>query len=112
MLCCILKCVQGLYTLTFKFGRIKGAWTASQLNRIQDLESGVEIPLYWLDNGPTIALTQAVQLSNYRGTVALMHKPNWDAAAQRTKALAAAAKALEVVASLAPPHDEPADQLA
>ena len=25
MLCCIIKCVRGLYTLTFKFGRIKGA---------------------------------------------------------------------------------------
>ena len=57
MLCCIIKCVRGLYTLTFKFGRIKGAWTASQLNGIQDLESGVEIPLYWPDNGPTITLT-------------------------------------------------------
>jgi hypothetical protein len=41
-----------------------------------------------------------------------MHKPNRDAAAQQTKALAIAAKALEVVASLAPLHDEPADQLA
>jgi hypothetical protein len=41
-----------------------------------------------------------------------MHKPNRDAAAQQTKALAVAAKALEVVASLALPHDEPADQLA
>ena len=41
-----------------------------------------------------------------------MHKPNRDAVAQRTKALAVAAKALEVVASLAPPRDEPADQLA
>jgi hypothetical protein len=112
MLCRIIKCVRGLYTLTFKFGRIKGAWTASQLNGIQDLESGVEIPLYWPDNGPTIALTQAVQLSNYRGTVASMHKPNRDAAAQRTKALAVAAKALEVVASLAPPGDKPANQLA
>jgi hypothetical protein len=40
-----------------------------------------------------------------------MHKPNWDATAQRTKALAIAAKALEVVASLAPPPNEPADQL-
>jgi len=38
-----------------------------------------------------------------------MHKPNRDATAQRTKALAIAAKALEVVASLAPPHDELAD---
>jgi hypothetical protein len=57
MLCRIIKRVRGLYTLTFKFRRIKGAWTASQLNGIQDLESGVEIPLYWLDNGPTIALT-------------------------------------------------------
>jgi hypothetical protein len=56
---------------------------ASQLNGIQDLESGVEIPLYWPDNGPIIVLTQAVQLSNYLGTVALMHKPNRDAIAQR-----------------------------
>jgi hypothetical protein len=112
MLCRIIKYIQGRYTLTFKFGRFKGTWTASQLNRIQDLESGVEIPLYWPDNGPTIALTQAVQLSNYRGTVASMHKPNRDAAAQRTKALAVAAKALEVVASLAPPRDKPANQLA
>jgi hypothetical protein len=41
-----------------------------------------------------------------------MHKPNRDAAAQRTKALAIAAKVLEVVASLALPHNEPANQLA
>jgi hypothetical protein len=41
-----------------------------------------------------------------------MHKPNRDATLQWTKALGVAAKALEVVASLAPPHDEPADQLA
>jgi hypothetical protein len=40
-----------------------------------------------------------------------MHKPNWGAAAQQTKALAVAAKALEVVTSLAPPHDKLADQL-
>jgi hypothetical protein len=47
-----------------------------------------------------MALTQAVQLSNYRGTIASMKKPNRDPDVERTKALAAAIK---VVASLAPP---------
>jgi hypothetical protein len=41
-----------------------------------------------------------------------MRKPNRDATAKRTKALAVAAKALEVVASLAPLIDEAAIQLA
>jgi hypothetical protein len=41
-----------------------------------------------------------------------MQKPNWDITAERTKALAVAAKALEVVASLAPPIGEVAIQLA
>ena len=34
-----------------------------------------------------------------------MQKKNWDPVTERTKALAAAAEALEVVASLAPPID-------
>jgi hypothetical protein len=41
-----------------------------------------------------------------------MQKPNRDTTAERTKALAVAAKALEVVASLAPPIDKAAIQLA
>jgi hypothetical protein len=41
-----------------------------------------------------------------------MQKLNRDVTAKRTKALALAAKALEVVASLAPLVDEAADQLA
>jgi hypothetical protein len=44
--------------------------------------------------------------------MALMHKPNRDAIAQRTKALAVVVKALEVVVSLAPLHGELVDQLA
>jgi hypothetical protein len=41
-----------------------------------------------------------------------MQKPNRDSVAERTEALALAAKALEVVASLAPPVDELASQIA
>jgi hypothetical protein len=41
-----------------------------------------------------------------------MHKPNQDAIAQQTKALAVVAKALEVVVLLALLHNELADQLA
>jgi hypothetical protein len=42
-----------------------------------------------------------------------MQKPNWDVTAERTKALALAAKALKVVASFAPPLvDDAAAQLA
>jgi hypothetical protein len=113
LLCRIIQCVRGRYTLTFKFGRIKGSWTASELNGIDTPESGRDIPSYWPDNGPTTPLTQAVQLSNYRGTVPSMRKPNRDVTTERTKALALAAKALEVVASFAPPLvDDAAAQLA
>jgi hypothetical protein len=37
LLCCIIQYVHGRYTLTFKFGRIKGSWTASELNGIDTL---------------------------------------------------------------------------
>jgi hypothetical protein len=84
LLCRIIQCVRGRYTLTFKFGRIKGSWTASELNGIDTPESGRDIPSYWPDNGPTTPLTQAVQLSNYRGTVPSMRKPNRDVTAERT----------------------------
>jgi hypothetical protein len=90
LLCRVIHCIRGRYTLTFKFGRIKGSWTASELNGIDTPESGQDIPHYWPDNGPTTPLTQAVQLSNYRGTVPSMRKPNRDATAERTKALAVA----------------------
>lgn len=56
--------------------------------------------------------TPAVQLSNYRGTISLMKKPNRDPEAERTKALAAAAAAMEVVASLAPPLLDAGHQIA
>jgi hypothetical protein len=113
LLCCIIQYIRSRYTLTFKFGYIKGSWTASELNGIDTPESGRDILSYWPDNGPTTLLTQAVQLSNYRGTVLSMQKPNRDITTERTKALALAAKALEVVASFAPPlADDAAVQLA
>jgi hypothetical protein len=92
--------------------RGRGSWTASELNGIDAPESEHDIPSYWPDNGPAAPLTRAVQLPNCCGTVASMHKPNRDATAERTKALALAAKALKIVASLAPPRDDPAGQLA
>jgi hypothetical protein len=59
-----------------------------------------------------MTLTQAVQLSNYRGTIASMKKPNQDLDVERTKALAAAAAAIEVVASLALPLLDASNQIA
>jgi hypothetical protein len=52
---------------------------------------------------PHALLLLSDQSQDYLGTKASMQKKNRDPVAERAKALPAAAKALEVVASLAPP---------
>jgi hypothetical protein len=66
----ILSINKHAYTLMSRFGRIKGAFQAGQLNTVESKTLGLDIAIRWPDTGPKILLTQAVQLFNGRSTLA------------------------------------------
>ena len=66
----ILSINQHAYTLISKFGRLKGAFQAGQLNTVESSTLGLNIATRWPDSKPKILLTQAVQFFNNRGTLA------------------------------------------
>jgi hypothetical protein len=86
------------HTLISRFGRIKGAFQAGQLNTVKSNTLGLDIPTAWPENGPKILLTQAVQLFNSRGTTASTQKAGRDIGADQAKANKLVLEALETVA--------------
>jgi hypothetical protein len=77
----ILSINKHSHTLMSRFGRIKGAFQAGQLNTVESKTLGLDIAMRWPDAGPKILLTQAVQLFNGRGTLASIQKAGRDIAA-------------------------------
>jgi len=93
----ILGINQHAYTLMSRFGRLKGAFQAGQLNTVKSNTLGLDIAMRWPDSGPKILLTQAVQLFNSRGTLASIQKAGRDIEADQAKANKHVVKALETV---------------
>jgi hypothetical protein len=94
----ILSINKHAYTLMSRFGRIKGAFQAGQLNTVESKTLGLDIAIRWPDTGPKILLTQAVQLFNGRGTLASIQKAGRDIAADQVKANKLVVEALDSVA--------------
>ena len=94
----ILSINKHSYTLVSRFGRLKGAFQAGQLNAVESNTLGLDIAVRWPATGPKILLTQAVQLFNGRGTLASIQKAGRDIAADRAKADKLVVEALDSVA--------------
>jgi hypothetical protein len=81
-----------------RFGRLKGAFQSGQLNTVESKTLRLDIAKRWPDLGPKILLTQAVQLSNSRGTLASIQKAGRDIEADQAKANKHMVEALQTVA--------------
>jgi hypothetical protein len=94
----ILSINKHSYTLMSRFGRLKGAFQAGQLNAVESKTLGLDIAVRWPATGPKILLTQAVQLFNGRGTLASIQKAGRDIVADQAKADKLVVEALDSVA--------------